>query len=258
MSPSEAKVWLESKTSCNGLRHLDAAIDQKRGVILCGFHFASVPLIAFILMKHGYSPIQVGIPSFFSDRTQESISAWAQSFKALDPNYGAFELLSDFGVDSWRFRLEALRSGRLLISLPDAQTPSNEQGETVTIRQAKAEKLRYFGISAAQPSLKPSRLAIKLFSQHVFMNEWIGWLASATGAAVLPTFMLRMPDGSLRLTVDSPVTLTPSATSSQADLQRSINIALFARLEQYIAQYPLQWTGWHSLQFVSAHAHQRA
>lgn len=68
-------------------------------------------------------------------------------------------------------------------------------------------------------------------------------IARKTGAAILPTFIIRQPDGSHRAVIEPPLALKQT-DAKQKDLV--INTQKFTKIiETYIRQYPAQWIWMH-------------
>lgn len=68
-------------------------------------------------------------------------------------------------------------------------------------------------------------------------------IALKTGAAILPTFIIRQPDGSHRAIIEPPLALKRTSTKEK-DLV--INTQKFTKIiESYIRQYPAQWIWMH-------------
>ena len=68
-------------------------------------------------------------------------------------------------------------------------------------------------------------------------------IALKTGATILPTFIVRQPDGSHRAIIESPLALKRTDTKEN-DLV--INTQKFTKIiESYIRQYPAQWIWMH-------------
>ena len=68
-------------------------------------------------------------------------------------------------------------------------------------------------------------------------------IALKTGAAILPTFIIRQPDGSHRAVIEPPLALKRTRTKEK-DLV--VNTQKFTKIiEAYIRQYPAQWIWMH-------------
>ncbi len=68
-------------------------------------------------------------------------------------------------------------------------------------------------------------------------------LAQATGAALIPVFCFRLPDGSYRWVLEPPV---PSSTEMEAARMQMHALRYYVGLvERYVNQYPDQWLRWH-------------
>lgn len=78
-------------------------------------------------------------------------------------------------------------------------------------------------------------------------------IALKTGAAVLPAFIIRQPDGSHRAIIEPPLTLERSAVSEE---ELVINTQKFTKIiEGYIRRYPEQWIWMHERWKTRPEAH---
>ncbi|MDE0324057.1 MAG: lysophospholipid acyltransferase family protein [Candidatus Poribacteria bacterium] len=84
---------------------------------------------------------------------------------------------------------------------------------------------------------------VDFFGRHAYTPYSPVAIALKTGAAILPTFIIRQPDGSHRAIIEPPLALKRTDTKEK-DLV--INTQRFTKIiESYIRQYPAQWIWMH-------------
>jgi lauroyl/myristoyl acyltransferase len=82
-------------------------------------------------------------------------------------------------------------------------------------------------------------VALPFFGREAFFPRGPLRVAMASGATVLPAFIVRVPDGRYRAIVEEPL---PIETAGDRDAALSENLRRYAAiLERYVAQYPEQW-----------------
>lgn len=82
-------------------------------------------------------------------------------------------------------------------------------------------------------------LAVAFFGREAYFPRGPFRVAMATGATVLPAFILRVPDGRYRALVEEPLFIEREGDADAA-LRRNIQ-RYVAILERYIRAYPEQW-----------------
>ena len=84
---------------------------------------------------------------------------------------------------------------------------------------------------------------VDFFGRHAYTPYSPVAIALKTGAAILPTFIIRQPDGSHRAIIEPPLVLKRT-DMKEKDLV--INTQRFTKIiESYIRQYPAQWIWMH-------------
>jgi lauroyl/myristoyl acyltransferase len=82
-------------------------------------------------------------------------------------------------------------------------------------------------------------VAIPFFGREAFFPRGPLLLAMASGATVLPAFIVRLPDGRYRAIVEDPL---PIETGDDRDAALRRNLERYVRLlERYVREYPDQW-----------------
>jgi len=80
---------------------------------------------------------------------------------------------------------------------------------------------------------------LDFFGRKARFPEGPAAFALKTGAAILPTFMLRNPDDSFTLRIEKPLEFTPSG-NKEKDIQE-LMYKYIRVFEEYIRRYPDQW-----------------
>jgi lauroyl/myristoyl acyltransferase len=237
--PVEMDRWLEKNSRCFGLENLDLALAQKKGVLLCGFHFSSIRMIPAILIKHGYSfttmgaiNLHIGLDKMVkkADETRESLSG-----------YGHIDFMPNLDIKGITSLIERLRRGEIVISYPDVYSIDiNQDPET-------QERSRFFNVARAGTEFQKSKFKADFFQHSVYMTEWLGWLYSLTATTVLPVVLIRREDDKLDLVIEKPIEIDEDLVLDRSKAREAMNAKVFAALERYVAAYPAQWFGWHNL-----------
>ena len=82
-------------------------------------------------------------------------------------------------------------------------------------------------------------IAVSFFGRDAFFPRGPFRVAMATGATVLPAFIVRVPDGRYRAVIEEPLEIERTGRSDEA---LSRNVARYvAILERYVRDYPDQW-----------------
>ena len=82
-------------------------------------------------------------------------------------------------------------------------------------------------------------VAVRFFGQEAYFPRGPLRVAMASGATVLPAFIVRMPDGRYRAIVEEPL-LVENGENRDLSLRRNLE-RYVAILERYVRQYPDQW-----------------
>ncbi len=82
-------------------------------------------------------------------------------------------------------------------------------------------------------------VAVPFFGREAYFPRGPLRVAMASGATVLPAFIVRMPGGRYRAIVEEPL-LVESGEDRDASLRRNLE-RYVAILERYVGQYPEQW-----------------
>ncbi|MEW6737910.1 MAG: hypothetical protein AB1489_41920, partial [Acidobacteriota bacterium] len=108
-APMEIDRWLSSNTSCEGLIYLDQALSEKKGILLCGYHFSSIRLIPLILIKHGYSLTTMGAINLHlgSRVLSQKMAALKECFN----NYGQINFVPNIDLKTINKLIDRLKQG---------------------------------------------------------------------------------------------------------------------------------------------------
>lgn len=69
-------------------------------------------------------------------------------------------------------------------------------------------------------------------------------LAAASGAPIVPVFVLRTPEGKLRIAVEAPIVVDPAALADAGGIDPALR-QMADVLERYVREYPEQWLLFH-------------
>jgi lauroyl/myristoyl acyltransferase len=235
--PEVIDAWLARHTAVRGLEHLEEARRQRRGVLLCGFHFSCIRLIPFLLARCGCSVTTMGAINLHLGRT--ALTAQVDELRGRFPQWGRLEFVDNLDLRSVSTLVRRLRDGETVISYPDVYSLSGDEDDGVRARA------RFFGVVRSR--FPRSAAVARLFSHAFEMTEWLGWLAARTGAPVVPLVLVRPQPGRLEMTLEPPFTIEASTESGHARVQEAVNHEVARVLERWVARFPSQWFGWHNL-----------
>jgi lauroyl/myristoyl acyltransferase len=198
-----------------GLDHLDAALERKRGAILATAHFGHMNMIKPIVRSHGRPALKVAVRS--DERAPRRTRVGSFVFTTLlDLPEGppSKEWQESSGTDleagfDVRPLVEALERNEAVIILVDGHT---------------AQAVHRIEVAGIKISFAPGAVSI----------------ARSTGAAMLPTFAVSRPrptgPADMRLLIDAPLELQ-ATDDHQADVET--NLRRFAKAyERRIRAYP--------------------
>jgi len=188
---------LMGRTTFEGIEHYEAAIREKKGVVILTAHFGNWEWMGTAISLLGTRMNVVARPLDNPDLNR-MINAWRERYgnRVLNKRTSAAELL--------RF----LRAGEVVGLLLDQNTTANE-----------AVFVDYFGKPAAT-------------------HKGLSILALRTGAAILPTFIIREGDRH-RVVIEKPLDIVRTG-----DLERDLAeaTALFTRsIESAVRRHPDHW-----------------
>jgi len=84
-----------------------------------------------------------------------------------------------------------------------------------------------------------SGMKVKFFNKEPYLPHGPASISQATGSAIVPCFMIRMPDDSFTLSFGKP--LYPQSKKRDPDSIRNVIESYIASIEEYIKKYPSQW-----------------
>ncbi len=196
-----------------GRSHVDAALARGRGAVLWVSHFSFAGLVAkMALCREGIRTSHLSHPSHGFSRSR----------------FGMRDL------NSLRLHVEdRYLNERIMLSL-DGATGAVRQ----LLRRLRRNELVSLTVRerAARPSIVP------FLHGTIRLATGGADLAYATGAALLPVFAVREPEGHFRVVIDPPLEV-----QHQLARRESSDVALrdyAARLRPFVLDYPGQWRGW--------------
>lgn len=190
-----------------GYENLDAALAKGKGVILLSAHLGNFFLIGCRLTIGGY-PASVLVKQPDDER-------WARLF------------------DSYRLRLRQ----RTIHTLPRHEA----------LRQLReALRRNEVAIIIADEFRRGAGVRVSLFGKEVIARRGPATLALRTGAAVVPAYMVRQADDSLKLIIEPELELHRSSKGKHAVRESTLRMTRW--LEQTVRTYPDQWN-WMNLRW---------
>jgi KDO2-lipid IV(A) lauroyltransferase len=191
---------LRSTIPIYGREYLDAALAKGDGVILLSAHLGNFFLIGTRLAIEGY-PVHVLVNQ---------------------PRDGQFAKL----MDDYRLQVKQ----RTIHARPR--------------RQALKElyvvlKRNELAMVIADEYRKGNGLCVPLFGRAVLARRGPATLALRTGAAVVPVYMIRQPDNSLKLIIEPELELVRSGNGAEKIRENTLRMTQW--LEKTVRAYPDQW-----------------
>jgi len=197
-----------------GAEHLDAALAAGRGAVLWVGHFAFNSNVTKMALA------ACGKPVTHMSRPEHGFSKTRLGVALLNPVRCAAE---DRYLDSrvvFDRHNPAAAMRRMLLVLDENRLLSITAGA-------------WEGNDLAEAALLGGRIRIALGAPR---------LAARTGAALLPVFTIRRPDGGFRVAVEPPIALRPG--TDRRDTACAAAAEYLKRHEPWIAAHPDQWRGW--------------
>ena len=193
---------LKSKVEISGKNYLDKALESGRGVILVSAHFGNFPLLLGRLAVEGYKA--GGIMRPMRDEKVEKM------FLEKRKKFGVKTIYSQPRNECVNNTIAALRNNELVF-IPLDQN---------------------FGTGG---------VFVNFFGQQAATATGPVILAQRTQAAIVPCFIIRLPNDSHRIVFEAELKLTEDKDPQKAiliNIQRLTDI-----IESYIRKYPAEW-GW--------------
>lgn len=85
-------------------------------------------------------------------------------------------------------------------------------------------------------------IAVPLLEHWIQLSTGPINLAQASGAPLLPAFVVRNAEGAYEVTIEPPLPIPPPSAARESFC--SVMAALARRIERYVRLYPEQWGGW--------------
>jgi len=194
------KGEIDARVAFQGLEHLDRALGRGAGVIAVSAHLCNYPILAQQFSRRGYPLVMV-----IREPASRVIAAMYAKGREM------IELRSLTTVPERSFYREALRILR-------------DNGILCLIAD---ENKRHGGIF------------VDFFGRPASTAPGPAALALRTGAPVMPIFLLRNPDNSLRVVIERELSWQPSGDARQ-DLH-AVTQAYTRVIERYVGEHIGQW-----------------
>ena len=209
LPPARLDRWLRKRACVEGARHLDRALADGRGAILCAFHTASYSMVPFILAARGYAQ------TILMEASAESASQVRARIEEIQRA-------------GYPYALEPVAVGRGLRGLVRALN----RGGTV---------LLLFDPTIGKDD---EHLKTPFLGGWLRVARGVAWLAARTAAPLLPVTLSSEPHGRYRLAIHAPLAVEQSegAEAVVAALARLLESEVLARPEAW-----LKWKDVHQM-----------
>jgi lauroyl/myristoyl acyltransferase len=192
-----------------------------------------------------------------SSRLVESVVGYSRILEGLDKGKGVLLLTAHLG--NWEvggLMLAEMRQPIHVVLVPDmypaVEAARRRLHERAGVTEIPVDRsfvptltvLRALGRNAivamqGDRDFDNSGVAVPFFGRPAYFPRGPIRVAMATGAAVLPAFIIRVPDGRYRAIVEEPLEIERGGdreAAFQANLRRYVSI-----LERYVSAHPEQW-----------------
>lgn len=197
-----------SYVSYSGLEHLDRALAQNKGVMLLFAHFGANQMIMPAIGYRGYAMSQLLAPA----------TVWKEKLPG--------KRFTQMESDALAFRWEHERS------LPVKQISifGSIKGIFTCIRNNEILGMAIDGGGGRD------RSTVRFLGRTAWFSNGAMEITQKTGCVVLPTFMVRQPNGKSLMIIEPPMDMTVECSGTE-ELKRRIQWFV-QRLETYIVTYP--------------------
>lgn len=225
--PAALDRWLNRRVRLEGREHLDRARSGGRGVIIAFLHHGPFPLVPVTLLSRGY-PVH-GFHWFVDFAGRDFSRIFAAHQRECGWAAGTFYGLPN--LQRIAAFVRAVSGGGIALVMPDYFDPRRDG------RGARDQAYR----GGSAPSLSASTVEVPLGERTLLVHNWIGWLASRTGAAVLPAQAWEEPGG-YRVRLGPPVECPAVDAGSPAEAEAQITRTVLGELVPQVVATPEQWT----------------
>jgi KDO2-lipid IV(A) lauroyltransferase len=194
-----------------GTEHLDAALAKGFGVLVLSAHLGNFFLIGSRLAIEGY-PVSVLVNPPRDTRLAKLLEKYRSQIRLK-------EIQARPQREALRALQDCLRRNNITVIISD-------------------EFRRRRGVEAA------------FFGRTVIARRGPATVALRTGAAIVPAYMVRQPDGSLKLVIEPELELDRSGKGT-AQIRENV-IRMTRWVEEIVRAYPDQWN-WMNIRFWAMH-----
>ena len=182
-----------------GRENLDKALSRGKGVIALSAHFGNFTILGSVMVKENY-------PFHMVIRDPKSKSV-ARAFRVFRDSSGQKTIVTQPWRESSKKMLRCLRNNEIICLITDEN-------------KRRGVKVDFFGQNT------PTAMGPAVFSLR-------------TGAAIVPTFIVRQKDDTHKIIIEPPLEF--NLTGDQTEDIRHITSIFTERIESYIRAYPAQW-----------------
>lgn len=207
LPPRRLEKWLRRRSSVAGTHHLDTALAEGNGAILCASHVTSYSMLPFVLAARGYAQTVLMLAD---DEATKRIRQRLRELRQAGYDYPMEIAGVGFGM---RALVRTLTRGGTVLLLFDATVAEGHE-----------------------------HLDMPFLGATLRVAKGVGWLAWRTGARVLPVSVQSQPGGRCHVAIHPPLPM--ESGSRETDCVAQVLRRLTAVLEKDVEANPEQWLKW--------------
>ena len=207
LPPHRLDRWVRKMSSVAGTHHLDAALAEGHGVLLCASHVTSYSMVPWVLAARGYAQTVLMLAG---DEAARQLRQRLGELRQAGYDYPMDVAGVGFGM---RALVRTLRRGGTVLLLFDATVAPGQE-----------------------------HLDMPFLGATLRVAKGAGWLAWRTGARVLPVSVQSQPGGRCHVVIHPA--LAAEGRASEPDCVTHVLRRLTAVLEHDVQARPEQWLKW--------------
>jgi lauroyl/myristoyl acyltransferase len=213
--------WIRRAVTVSGLEKIDAALANKKGVLLSSFHFSSAHLITLVLWLHGYSFTGAGgitraaankILPFDDLELQERVGGC-----------GRVKWFGNYNFENVLSICRTVANGGMALVYPDS-----------IWTRPKKEVAKYFHHEAAH--YRPATTQVPFLGRMMEANKGVPWIYKQCEAPLIPLRLTRISNARFHLTVNPELKLNRNGSVEE------ITAELYQSLEREVCLDPAAWS----------------
>ena len=219
--PRRLDSWIRQNVSLVGRQNLVDSLATGRGTIVAAFHYGAFPLMPVCLAANGFAltmphfGVQFGgIPHERVFDAHVDACGWAP---VVVHRKGSLAAIAQI--------VRTLRAGGVACISVDYCNPF--------VRDEHSEQRNRSG--------RPAQIEVAVAGRRIMVENWVGWLAAASNASVLPSMSYRKTSGRYAVELRPALEFANSNELSSGEWSSAITLRVVAALEPDVAADPLKW-----------------